>query len=59
MSPRNFLPPILAAYSGCKSYVELDQEVPLCNMTPVLSHSKYEHSANRVRDALTGTVTAA
>lgn len=51
--------PVLAEYSGCKSWVELDHEVPLGGMTPVLSDSEYEHRANRVRDALTEAVAVA
>ena len=48
--------PILAEYSGCKSWVELGEEVALGEIKPVLSDAEYERRANAVRDALAGAV---
>ena len=50
--------PILDEYIGCKSWVELGQEVPLGYMTPVLSDSDYEGKADAVRKALGATPSA-
>ncbi len=44
--------PVLAEYSGCKSWVELGQHIPLGLMAPVLSDSEYEQQADGVRSAL-------
>ncbi len=51
--------PVLAEYSGCKSWVELGQEVTLGEMRPVLSDAEYERRANAVREALSEAVAAA
>ena len=48
--------PVLAEYSGCKSWVELGRDVALGDMTPVLSDSEYEQQAEIMRDALSGAV---
>ena len=50
--------PILDEYNGCKSWVELGQDVPLGHMTPVLSDSDYEAKADEVRKALGATPSA-
>jgi hypothetical protein len=50
--------PILDAYNGCKSWVELGQDVPLGYMTPVLSDSAYEAKADAVRKTLGAAPTA-
>ncbi len=50
--------PILDEYNGCKSWVELGQDVPLGFMTPVLSDSEYETKADEIRKALGATPTA-
>ncbi len=44
--------PILDEYSGCKSWVDLGQDVPLGYMKPVLSDEAYEEQANVFRQAL-------
>ena len=44
--------PVLPEYSGCKSWVELGQDVPLRPMTPVLGDAEYERQADEVRSAL-------
>ena len=43
---------VLDEYGGCKSWVELEQEVHLGEMTPVLSDEEYEAQANVIRRAL-------
>ena len=43
---------VLDEYGGCKSWVELEQEVELGEMTPVLSDEEYEAQANVIRRAL-------
>lgn len=47
--------PVLEEYSGCKSWVELGQDVPLGTMTPVIGDSEFD----RVRDAVSQTLGAA
>ena len=41
--------PLLDEYDGCKSWVELGQDVPLGNMSAVLSDSDYEAKADAIR----------
>ena len=43
---------VLDEYGGCKSWVELEQEIQLGEMTPVLSDEEYEAQANVIRQAL-------
>lgn len=50
--------PILDEYGGCKSWVELGQEVPLGGMAPVLSTADYEEKAEKIRMTLDGVATA-
>ena len=50
--------PVLDEYAGCKSWVELGQDVPLGSMTPVLSDNEYEERADAVRQALGTTPSA-
>lgn len=50
--------PVLDEYAGCKSWVELGQDVPLSVMTPVLSDQAYEGQAEALRQVLGGTPTA-
>ena len=50
--------PVLDEYAGCKSWVELGQDLPLGSMAPVLSESEYEDRANAVRRALGATPSA-
>lgn len=47
--------PVLDEYGGCKSWVELGQDVPLSVMTPVLSDEAYEARADALRQVLGGT----
>jgi hypothetical protein len=44
--------PILDEYNGCKSWVELGQDVPLGYLTPVLSDGEYETKADEVHKTL-------
>ena len=44
--------PVLAEYSGCKSWVELGHDVSLGLMQPVLSDTVYESRADEVRSIL-------
>ncbi len=46
--------PVLDEYGGCKSWVELGQDVPLSVMTPVLSDKAYEEQAEVLRQVLDG-----
>ena len=50
--------PVLDEYAGCKSWVELGQDVPLGYMSPVLSDSAYEEKADIIRGVL-GAATSA
>lgn len=47
--------PVLDEYGGCKSWVELGQDVPLGSMTPVLPDREYEEKADIIRQALGAT----
>ncbi len=44
--------PVLDEYGGCKSWVELGQDVPLGSLTPVLSDAQYEAHAAPIRRLL-------
>ena len=46
--------PVLDEYLGCRSWVELGQDLPLGYMTPVLSGPEYEERAGAVRRVLEG-----
>ncbi len=50
--------PVLPEYSGCKSWVELGQDVPLGQMTPALDAAEYARRSELVRSALGATPTA-
>ena len=50
--------PVLAEYSGCKSWVELGRDVSLGVMRPVLSDAAYESRADEVRSILDAAATA-
>ena len=47
--------PELDEYVGCKSWVELGQDVPLGYMTPALSDREYEERTDAIRRALGDT----
>ena len=51
--------PILDEYAGCKSWVDLGQEVPLGFMEPVLPDDEYREKADAIRHALTGAASSA
>ncbi|MCY3638206.1 MAG: DUF1802 family protein [Chloroflexi bacterium] len=44
--------PVLGEYGGCKSWVDLAEDVHLGDMTPVLSEDAYEAKAKVIRAAL-------
>ena len=50
--------PVLAEYSGCKSWVELGRDVSLGVMRPVLSDAAYESMTDDVRSILDAAATA-
>ena len=50
--------PILDEYSGCKSWVELGQDVPLGNLTPVVSDDDFESLSGEIKDVLGSTPAA-
>ena len=50
---------MLDEYIGCKSWVELGQEVPLGFMEPVLSDAEFRERAGAIKETLQeGVVTA-
>ena len=44
--------PYLTQYSGCKSWVELSQVVPLGHLTPVLTEDEFRNKVGEVKGAL-------
>jgi hypothetical protein len=50
--------PLLPAYAGCKSWVELDRDLPADNARPVLTDAAFAAKLGRFRDALGDAVTA-
>ena len=44
--------PVLDEYVGCKSWVELGQDLPLGYMSPALKDDEYESKAGVIREAL-------
>ena len=50
--------PVLDEYVGCKSWVELGQDVPLGNMSAVLSDADYEAKADAIRATVGAAPTA-
>ena len=48
--------PLLDEYEGCKSWVDLRQEVPLGYLDPVLSNDDYEKKADAIRQTLAGAM---
>jgi hypothetical protein len=47
--------PILPAYTGCKSWVELDQEIDVTRATPVLDDHSFTRRLASFREALPAT----
>jgi hypothetical protein len=52
--PRSVELPMLAAYGGCKSWIELDREIPTAEAAPVLSDGAFEAKLQQFRAALEG-----
>ena len=50
--------PVLDEYVGCKSWVELGQDVPLGYMSAVLSDADYEAKAEAIRATVGAAPTA-
>ncbi len=48
--------PVLDEYAGCKSWVELGQDVPLGQLTPVLTDEEYEVRVHTIKDTLSAGV---
>ena len=44
--------PLTPEFSGCKSWVELDQDIPVVGAQPVLSDEEYNKKATPIREAL-------
>ena len=44
--------PVLPHYGGCKSWVELDREVPLGHLEPVLSLEAFQREVEEIRGVL-------
>ena len=44
--------PVLPEYSGCTSWVNLESQVPLGKMTPVISDKDFEQQVKEVRSAI-------
>ncbi|MDA1257781.1 MAG: DUF1802 family protein [Chloroflexi bacterium] len=51
--------PVLPEYSGCTSWVDLDEEVPLGQLVPALSDDEFGRLVTEVRDALSSAPTTA
>ena len=50
--------PVLDEYSGCKSWVELGQDISLGSMSPVMDDAEFERQRDLVRSALGATPAA-
>ncbi len=50
--------PLLSAYAGCKSWIELDHDLPVDNSHPVLSDTAFTVKLNAFRAALGTAVVA-
>ena len=47
--------PVLDRYNGCKSWVDLGQDLPLGDMTPILPSDEYEQMALVIQESLIGS----
>jgi len=47
--------PVLPEYSGCTSWVDLDSEVPLGDMTPALYDADYEQRVSEIKAVLSAS----
>lgn len=50
--------PVLPEYSGCTSWVDLDSEVALGNMTPAVSDEEFEQRVAEIRGAIASAPTS-
>ena len=57
--PREIELPMLADYGGCKSWIELKDEVPIEGAQPVLADGDFEANLTRFRAALSRQAKAA
>jgi hypothetical protein len=46
--------PMLPAYGGCKSWIEVDREIETADSTPVLADAEFERRLSAFREALEG-----
>ena len=46
--------PRTPAFSGCKSWVELDDHIPIMETQPVLSDQEYFETSTKIRESLSG-----
>ena len=46
--------PLTPELSGCKSWVELDQDIPVVGAQAVLSDDEYNQKSTLIREALAG-----
>jgi hypothetical protein len=44
--------PMIPAYGGCKSWIEVDREIETASSTPVLSDAEFERRSSAFREAL-------
>jgi len=51
--------PVTPEYSGCTSWVDLDSEVPLGEMTPAIPDTEYERTVSEIKAALAATTATA
>lgn len=51
--------PLTPEYSGCTSWVDLDSDVPLGEMTPALPNAEYERRVSEIKAALAATTATA
>ncbi len=50
--PRPIEIPMSPAYGGCKSWIELDRDIPIQDATPVLDQAAFDHKLGRFLAAL-------
>lgn len=44
--------PLSDSHAGCKSWIELEEDIPTAGATPVLNDAEYESRAAKIRDRL-------
>lgn len=52
---RPYVVPVSPYYAGCKSWVDLDEGLPLGSLTPVISEEEFEVRAQEIRKVLERT----